>query len=206
MNESAYLDYPQPLVTFCRGVVSKHVSRWPPEESKLADEFIAHFGFAAIATFENQLKLCESLGIKVSETTLPENLRGHNCCYGNQREIQIHNGKGHVITREHTLLHELREILEHIFHDMGYATAKERSAIEVRAETFASSVRTDAFTKMLEGIFQAAAKIESKWRRWGAFFLISLFGIAGVFSIPMLPVFEDTILDRDFENPRNVHT
>ncbi len=94
----------------------------------------------------------------------------------------------------------------HIFQDLGYPTAKERSALENRAETFASSVRTGAFTKMLEGIFQAAAKIESKWRRWGAFFLISLFGIAGLFSIPMLPVFEDTILDRDFGNPRNVHT
>ncbi len=206
MNEPAYLDYPQSLVTFCRGAVSKYVPQWPPEESKLADEFIAHFGFAAIATFENQVKLCETLGIKVSEAVLPENLRGHNCCYGNQREIQIHNGKGHVITREHTLLHELREILEHIFHDMGYATAKERSAIEVRAETFASSVRTGTFLEMWKHILQCGEKIESKWKRWGAFFLLTLFGIAGLFSIIMFPAFEDQILDAASRNPRNVHT
>ena len=204
MNEPSNLEYPEPLITFCQGVLAKYVSQWPPEESKLADEFTGHFGLSTLATFENQVKLCENLGIKVSEAILPENLRGHNCCYGNQREIQIHKQK--YLTREHTLLHELREILEHIFKDMRYPTAKQRSALEARAETFASSVRTGTFTKMLEGIFQAAAKIESKWRRWGAFFLISLFGVAGLLSIPMLPVFEDTILERDFGNPRNVHT
>jgi hypothetical protein len=73
-------------------------------------------------------------------------------------------------------LHELREILEHIFHDMGYPTAKERSALEVRAETFAGSVRTDTFMEMWKDIIQGAEKIESKWKRWGAFFLLALFG------------------------------
>jgi hypothetical protein len=204
LNELSQPEYPQPLVTFCQGVVSRFASQWPPEESKLADEFIAHFSLPKLATFESQLKLCESLGIRVSEAALPENLRGHNCCYGNQREIQIHNGKGHLITRERTLLHELREILEHIFHDMGYPTAKERAALEVRAETFASCVKTDIFGDILKDIFQAAAEIGSKWKRWGAFFLLALFGIAGLFSIMMFPAFEDQILDADSRNPRNV--
>jgi len=206
LNELSQPEYPQPLVTFCQGAVSKFASQWPPEESKLADAFIAHFSLPRLATFENQLNLCESLGIRVSEVILPDNLRGHNCCYGNQREIQIHNGKGHLITREHTLLHELREILEHIFHDMGYHTAKERSALEVRAETFAGSVRTDTFMEMWKDILQGAEEIESKWKRWVAFFLLALFGIAGLFSIMMFPAFEDQILDAASRNPRNVHT
>ncbi len=206
MNDVSQPVTPPSLDTFCQGVVSKYASQWPPEEAKLAHEFIAHFGLLSLATFEIQLKLCESLGIKVSQAILPGNLRGLNCCYGNLREIQIHNGKWHILTCEHTLLHELREILEYIFEGMGHSTVKERRALEVRAETFASCVRMDIFTKMLESIFRAAAKIESKWKRWGAFLLISLFGIAGLVSIPMLPVFEDTILDRDLGIPRNVHT
>ena len=206
MNEPSRLEYPEPLVTFCQSVVSKYVSQWPPEERKLADEFIAHFGLPKLGTFENQLKLCESLGIKASEANLPENLRGHNCCYGDQREIQIHNGEWSIITREHTLLHELREILEYIFRDMGYPTVQERGTLEVRAERFASCVETDVFGDMLKGIFQAATRIGSKWKRWGAFFLLVLFGTAGLFSIMMLPVFEEQIFDEDSRNPRNIRT
>jgi len=206
LNEVSQPEYPQPLVTFCQGAVSKFASPWPPEESKLADAFIAHFSLPKLATFESQLKLCESLGIGVSEVILPDNLRGHNCCYGNQREIQIHNGKLHFITREHTLLHELREILEYIFRDMGYPTANERSAREDRAETFASCVEKDIFGDMLKGVFQAAAEIGSKWKRWGAFLLLALLGIAGLFSITMLPAFEEQILDADSRNLRNVRT
>lgn len=206
MNDVTQPEYPQPLVTFCQGAVSRFASQWPPEESKLADAFIAHFSLPKLATFESQLRLCESLGIGVSEVILPENLRGHNCCYGNQREIQIHNGKLHFITREHTLLHELREILEYIFQDMGYPTVQERGALEGRAETFASCVETDIFGDMWKDLFQAAAEIGSKWKRWGAFVLLSLFGIAGLFSITMLPAFEDQILDADSRNPRNLHT
>lgn len=78
---------------------------------------------------------------------------------------------------------------------MGYPTAKERSALEVRAETFAGSVRTDTFMEMWKDILQGAEEIESKWKRWGAFFLLALFGIAGLFSIMMFPAFEDQILD-----------
>jgi len=206
LNELSQPEYPQPLVTFCQGAVSKFASQWPPEESRLADAFIAHFSLPKLATFESQLKLGESLGIRVSEVILPHNLRGHNRCYGNQREIQIHHGKLHFITREHTLLHELREILEYIFQDMGYPTANERSAREVRAETFASCLETDIFGDMLKDIFQVAEGIGSKWKRWGAFFLLALFGIAGLFSIMMFPAFEDQILDAASRNPRNVHT
>jgi hypothetical protein len=206
LNDVSPPEYPQPLVTFCQGVVSKYAFQWPPEESKLAEAFIAHFSLAKFATFEDQLKLCESLGIKVSEAILPENLRGYNCCYGDEREIQIHNGKGYFITREHTVLHELREILEYIFQDMGHPTSKERSALEARAETFASSVRTNTFTDMWKDILPAAEKIQSKWLSWGAFFLWFLFGFVSVFSLAMLPAFEDHLLDADSRKPRNVHT
>lgn len=206
MNELCQPEYPEPLVTFCQATLLKFASQWPPEESKLADEFIAYFGLSTLTTFENQLKFCKSLEIKVSEAVLPENLRGHNCCYGNQREILIHNGKWYFITREHTLLHELREILEHIFQDMGYPTVRERKALEVRAETFASCIEMDTFTETWKNIFQAAEKIESKWKRWGAFFLWFLFGFVGLFSIGMLPAFEDQILDGDSRGPRNIRT
>lgn len=191
MNE--HPEYPAAFIAFCRTVISKHASHWPPEESKLADEFITHFGLTAIANFDKQIEFCESLGIHVSEKLLPESLRGHNCCYRNERQIQISPGKLYLISREHTLLHELREILEYIFKDLGFPTTKEMSTLEARAETFASCVRIGALAETWETIIRAVPQIESKWWRLGASFLFFLLGIAGLFSIAILPAFEDRI-------------
>ncbi len=90
----------------------------------------------------------------------------------------------------HTLLHELREILEHIFTDLGRPTV-DKESLEARAERFAIETRIAASFDMWKTHFEGAKKIQSIWWRRAAYVLIGLGTFIQVAGCTLLPYFED---------------
>ena len=174
-------------------MVSRHSAHWPPTEERLAKDFVTFFNLRPFFDFKDLVQLCEGLGIEISHSSpLPNALYGFNGSYDGKRAIMICREKGHLITSEHTLLHEIRELLEHSFCDMGYPTA-EGKLPESRAEEFAMQVPIAASLEFLGKLLERTKNVTSKWKRCGAIALISfgwlIYGMGRVW----LPFVEDRI-------------
>lgn len=129
------------LPEFCASVVNRHACAWPPTEDQLARYFLAHFGVARFAHYDGIVNWCGEVGIRFSAERLPQDLRGLNYWHENVFAIVMPINGGCFISREHTLLHELREVLEGILGHSGNPTVSDPDALESRAEQFAACVR-----------------------------------------------------------------
>jgi hypothetical protein len=180
-------------------VHQKHPSKWPPAEEALADEFVSYFQLEALFYWERLTELCNSLGIYLSVTDLPGPLKGHNYRFGDNREILISTRQ--VLTKEHTALHELRELLEYEFRDLGTSICTNEDQ-EERAESFAVSVRICAFGKEIPGWMDQVGGIESKWPRRIAYGL--LFAIIAIYALGIVisPLLEDIMEEERAKRPR----
>lgn len=136
-------------------------------------------------------ELCAQLGITLSFSSLPPELRGFNCVYDNKTEIVISEQQSFPGAEEHTLLHELREVLERIFVGLDYPTADNGQELEKKAEDFARLARMAAINKSLPTFFEGADQIDRKWARVAAFVLIGGGALLYLFSCAMLPHLED---------------
>jgi hypothetical protein len=194
-----------PLLAWCRTVVTRHAGNWPPRESVLAGDFVSFFGPDSCTTLESLRQLCARLGIDVSVRLMPSDIRGHNSVYLTKRAIVLSEHQPLLGADEHTLLHELREIVEHIFKELGGATCDSAGELEIRAESFAGLVRSEAFSRQLSVFFQTAEQIENKWVRYGTFFLIGLGGLAFVCTCIFLPQLEHAVTADELRK-RNVRT
>lgn len=195
MDPGVTIQPPLTLRGYCEAFVSKHSDTWPPSEYALANEFVSFFEIHPFLKLEDLQKRCETLGVSVSVRELPEGLRGHNCAYQENQEIVIGSVEGPAAAmgiREHTLFHELRELIEYEFRKMGRPIATAPN-LESRAETFAGAARAlgylNAWKPMIEGI----ADIKSGWARFGAFLLVSLLLMVVSFSCLSLPRWEDRL-------------
>jgi hypothetical protein len=65
-------------------------------------------------------------------------------------------------SHEHTLIHELRELIEYEFRQIGYSVAIAFD-LESQAEMFASGVRVRASIKSCEPLFDGIGDIRSTW-------------------------------------------
>ena len=180
------------IVTFCQQVVSSHANNWSPSEHELAEEFVAFSSLKPLVETVGLTKLCAGLGIQLSVSDIPKELRGYNCSFANQRAIVLRDHEDFPGGKEHTLLHELRELLECVFRDLGYPIAKDRE-LEARAEQFASQVRVAAWLKGIEVLFHGAGKLLVTWQRWGVYALVVLLGFFYVATCVSLPQLEDQL-------------
>ena len=181
---------------FCQHIIAKHASNWPADEMVMAEEFVTFFKLDFLTTVTSLTELCKSLGVNVSHSKLPRGLHGHNCAYEDKREIVIAETAETPRVpgaREHTLLHELREIMEYEFRKINSPIASDLADREERAEDFACYVRAalpiKAFGEILEHMGQP------KWTV-GEACLAVIFGIAMIvyaFSCTMLPHWEDQL-------------
>ena len=192
MTAQSNTRWSEALVALCRAIISSHASDWPPTEEKIAEQCISFFGLSALSSSEALTRLLEDLGIKVSTSTLPKEFRGYHHCFGDQRMIIVAESKALFLTHEHTLLHELREILEHILQDLEFPTVQKES-LETRAEAFAVSIDRQTTTEFLKMLFDGAQKVQSKWRRWAAYALLMVFGSVSLSSVSILPKLEDEL-------------
>lgn len=147
------------LPEFCTAVVTRRADAWPPTEDQLARDFLAHFGIARFTHYDWIVNWCGEVGVQFSTDDFPHDLRGLNYWHENAFSIVMPINGGCFISREHTLIHELREVLEGILGHSGNPTVSDRNALESRAEQFAACVRiavclelSKDFVKMAGGV------------------------------------------------------
>ena len=193
MSTEQQSDESDRLLSFCQKIAEQR-ENWPPSEEDLATQFIAFFGVSTVTHFGNLSQLCVQLGISVSVRTMPTELRGCNAAYNGTRTIAIAEDERFPGVKEHTLLHELRELLEHTFVGLGLAVAVNQDDLEHRAELFACLVRSDLSQNLMLVGLKHVEQVERKWLRYGLYAITVLVGVAMVVSCYLLPVFEDQAL------------
>ena len=181
------------IADFCQTVLSRHAEQWPISEETLAQEFLGFFGLHLVPTFEGVAQLCQNhLRIMVSFAPLPTGMRGYNGSYRDKREILISLNQDFDGAKLHTLLHELREILERGFEKLARPIVnREDSDLEQRAESFAIFVQIRAACDTLPVLLENVSEIEKKWLRIGAYGLLFAGTLAYCFACVFLPRIED---------------
>lgn len=191
------------VAEFCQRVVTEHSEHWPISEKVLAEELLAFTGLNLVANLEEVSEVCQSkLGIHVSCSPMPDGLRGHNFSYRKERKILIATDQDYYGATVHTLLHELREILESEFRGLGYSIAGSDNADqEKHAEDFATTVQVTAAARTVPIFFESASEIERKWLRIGAYFLIVLGALAYTLSCLSTTQIESNLASLRSPNP-----
>ncbi|HXG07428.1 MAG TPA: hypothetical protein VNI77_08905 [Nitrososphaera sp.] len=179
------------LITFCKDVISRYKENWPPSEGKLAEEFATYFSHD-FAGLEALLSICNKLEIQVSIEPLPEGLHGINGNYGAKREITLAKEEAFPGGKEHTLLHELRELIEYEFCELGFPTLQ-YSGKEVRADQFASHVRANEGMKLWKFMFDELRRVEANWKRKLGYAFVLVFCFVHQASCLLHPQLEDAI-------------
>jgi hypothetical protein len=182
-----------PLLGFCLAVISRHAEKWPPTEQVLADEFVDWFGAQSLMTPTAMRELCWMKGIDLSFIALPPELHGFNCSFHDKKEIIISEHEMVPFTHVHTLFHELREMLEHAFVELGHATVTPKQSLEVKAEEFAMAARMETLTRELPAYIEMVGNIEKNWHRYFGYAFLIVFSVVYMFSCVFLPQFEDMI-------------
>jgi hypothetical protein len=180
-----------PVLGFCLRVVSEHTANWPPTEDVLAQEFVAWLGFSPFLTREAVPELCRAKGVNVSFAPLPQDIRGFNCSFQQKKEIVISEPEIAVFSDSHTLFHEFREMLEHVFTELGHPTTGAEGLSEIRAEHFAVICRMKAAEKELPDLIASAQTIESKWVRYLAYTALGVLTFAYLVGCVLTPTMEE---------------
>jgi hypothetical protein len=166
----------------------------------LAEEFIRFYELAPLYGLVSIEQLARSLGIQVSDATLPNEVAGCHFRLGQQRKIFLSNNGAYLLSREQTLLHELREIIEYEFRDLGRPIFTQTDQ-ETRAERFASSVREASVWAFCRSVADDASSIESKWDIvWTV--IAAVAGLLYSFSLSTLPAYENDQLKRQNQEAR----
>jgi hypothetical protein len=181
------------ILAFCKVVISRHAQNWPPTEEVLAEEFVNWLGVKSFMTRSAMIEMCLSKGIKLSFVSLPPELHGFNCSFHHKKEIVISKSETVVFSDLHTLLHELREMLERGFVDLGRATLTAKDLLELKADEFAIHARMETGTREFLAYLEMVGKIEINWHRYFAYALLAVFSVAYLFSCPFLPQIEEMI-------------
>lgn len=195
MDPEITIQPPLTLRGFCEAVFTRHSGKWPPDEYAIVEEFVSFFRIERELKFKDLEQLCRDLGVGVSVQNLPKELRGHNHRYQGKREIIVGAVTGTAFpgVREHTLFHELRELIEYEFREIGYPVANGFSDLESRADRFAGAVRAFGAFKGFQPLFEGIGEIKS---HWGTVAMILLAGVVLIlYSFPalMLPYWEDRL-------------
>ena len=137
-------------------------------------------------------RLCEAKGVNLSFVSLPHEIRGLNCSFGDKREIVITDTQPSLFEL-HTLFHEFREMLEHVLAELGHPTIGPEDFLEVQAEHFAALCRMAAATSELPAFLEMTSKIEKKWARYFSYGLLFVFSAAYLFSCIFTPQMEEAL-------------
>ena len=138
-------------------------------------------------------ELCLSKGINLSFSALAPELRGFNCSFQNKKEIVISEHENVPFADLHTLLHEFREMLEHVFVELGCATLTPRDSLEETAEEFAAVARMETGAREFPAYIKMVGKIEIPWQRYLGYALLVIGFVAYMFTCATLPQYEEMI-------------
>jgi hypothetical protein len=188
--------FSDPLRSFCKDFLSQNLESWPPREDALAKAFISKFPVSSFLMRPGVEAVCSTLGIEVSFRELPSELAGLNGAYEEKKEIVLTEKEDPLGIATHTLFHEIREIIERVFINLGHSTVS-KEEMEERAEQFAIAVRANSAIKENEFLFENAMNISSNWLRWGSVALVSILAIAEGVAFVLLPQYEARISRKD---------
>jgi Zn-dependent peptidase ImmA (M78 family) len=171
-----------PVLGFCLNMISQHGENWPPEDEVLAHEFVNWFGLKSFPTRSCLKVMCKAKGIDLSFASLPQDIHGSNFLFQDKKEIVIAERELAPFGDSHTLLHEFREMLEHVFVELGYPTISARDSLEEQAELFAGLCRMDAGAKELPAVLEMVQQVEKKWARYLGYVFVAAFALAYMFT------------------------
>ena len=176
-----------PVSNFCAHVITTFAAKWPVDENTIASEFVTFFGAQDCNLYPQLVDLCLRLSVEVHLADLPPENSGINVCYRDRRAIFVRKAELSGLTREHTLLHELREIIEYKFRELGRPLAR-KNDLEERAEAFAVFVRMECASEMWSTVFKSVGNLQVRWQRIGAYILVAAGVIVHFFwaAIPSL--------------------
>jgi hypothetical protein len=180
-----------PVLGFCLRVLAKHATDWPPTEEVLAQEFVFWLEFSPFLTREAIKELCQAKGVNVSFAPLPQDIRGLNCSFREKKEIVISEPEIAIFSDPHTLFHEFREMLEHVFTELGYPTTGTESLSEARAEHFAVLCRMKAGEKELPDLIASTQTVENRWVRYLAYTALGVLTVAYLVGCVLTPTMEE---------------
>ena len=162
---------------FGKSFISSHPVPWPPSERSLADYFVSYFKSSHFLTVADLELFCTVTEIELAVTTLPHDLLGINYSLNGKRSIELSAAPHDIQTRVPTVLHEIRELLEYTFRNLGRPTTNSEE-IELRAEEFASSVMEFGGIRMICERVQNPNEMEAALRKGGSFALIAICALA----------------------------
>ena len=124
--------------TFCAEFVRGHAQNWPAKNEVLGKEFVTHFALPPFLHGADLVEIGENLKIRFVMENLPDDLLGSNFNFAGQRRIAVSDRLEHVGMKEHTFLHEVRELLEYEFREFGSPAVKmDTNELESHADQFA---------------------------------------------------------------------
>jgi len=145
--------------------ISLSTSQWPTNEIELAAAFVTHFRIPALADQSGLHEFLAGSNIELREDHLPADLLGAHMCFERRRTILCSADQDHLLFRIHTVLHEIREIIEADFVRLGFTTTGARGDLDSLADEFAFAVYLLSMKDLMQWI-QSATEIESSWQKW----------------------------------------
>jgi len=155
------------LKAFCEDHVSQHREKWPTSEHALAKAFVSHFEIPIVHRVADLHNFLVQTNIELIERDLPSDLLGVNMCFGVKRQIFTSRNADHVPFDTHTVLHEIREIMEVEFRGLGFSTTNS-SDLDSRADDFSFGVDMCAVTASLMDWTKDARETNSMWAKIAA--------------------------------------
>lgn len=171
------------LRTFCEEYISQNREKWPPSEYELAEAFVLHFGIPFTFRVADLKNFLIQTNIELIERDLPADLLGANISSGVKRQIFTSTGAEHVPFRVHTVLHEIREVMEADFRGLGFPTTNSRG-LDSRADEFSFAVHMSAATPSIQGWVNDPSETTSTWQSFASLcFCTVMFALFGLHSL-----------------------
>jgi hypothetical protein len=176
---------PDPLRSFCEQYISQNCQKWPTSEIQLAEVFVKHFSISVVTNLVGLQDFLVRTNIEHVEGNLPADLLAVNMSFEGKRKILTAKEGDHVSFQVHTVLHEIREIIEADFHRLGSATTSSQD-LDHLADVFAFAVPICAAMPSLGGLLENDPEIWPLWVSLGAFTVgavgVLLYSFVGAFG------------------------
>jgi hypothetical protein len=170
------------LSAFCEAYILQHREKWPTSEDELAKAFVLRFGIPIIFRIADLQNFLVQTNIELVERDLPVDLLGANMSFGIKRQIFTSNNPDYVPFRVHTVLHEIREIIEVEFRRLGFRTTNS-SGLDSRADDFAFEVHMCTGMDSIKEFFKYGRETTSTWGQFASLcFIIAIYFLFGLRS------------------------
>jgi hypothetical protein len=161
-----------PLSAFCKVHVSLNSQKWPTSENELAEAFVKHFKIPFLADDSGSQDFLSRTNIELRDDNLPPDLLGVNMSFAGKRRIYTSKHVDHLPFRVHTVLHEIREVIEADFIGLGLTTTGSQG-LDSRADEFACAVVFCSAIMSAGDWFESAPEMNSNWQNWAGFCLFT---------------------------------